>query len=131
MLNSLGVRYDADRYAQDTQAALARDQWATYLATFMPVEDQMISYATDPALSGQNAQRAVGMVDQAFDANAGAQERRRRAYGIRLTGDEQQAIDRRNNVEESLTKVHAANTSRDMTLSNQRQLIGAGSGGIV
>lgn len=131
MLNSLGVRYDADRYAQDTQTALARDQWATYLQMFMPVEDSIINYATDPRISGQSAERAVGMVDQAFDANAGVQQRRRRAYGITLTGDEQAAVDRRANVDESLTKVHAANTSRDLTMSRQRQLMGAGAGGIV
>lgn len=131
MLNSLGVRYDADRYAQDTQAALARDQWATYLQMFMPVEDKMISYATDIRNPGIAAERAVGMVDKAFDANAGVQQRRRRAYGITLTGDEQKAVDRRANLDESLTKVQAANTSRDMTLSRQRQIIGAGEGGIV
>ena len=131
MLNSLGVRYDADRYAQDTQTAMARDQWQSYLSMFMPIEDNLIQYATDIRNPGLAAERAVGVVDQAFDANAGAQERRRRAYGIKLTGDEQQAVDRRANLDESLATVQAANTSRDMTLSRQRQVMGAGSGGIV
>lgn len=127
--NALGVRYDADRYGMDTQTALARDQWNTYLSMFMPVEDNAIQWATDPRISGINAQRAVGYVDQAFDANAASGERRRRAYGIQLNPEEQAAVDRQNNLQESLTKVHAANTTRDTTQGLQRSIIGGGSAG--
>lgn len=130
--NAVGVRLDADRYGLDTQNALARDQWNTYLAMFMPVEDTAIQWASDPRIAQQNANRAIGYVDQAFDANAAAGERRRRAYGINLNAEEQTAVDRRNNLQESLAKVQAANSTRDQTQVLQRSVIGGGTaGGIV
>lgn len=125
--NALGVSLNADRYAQDTQAALTRDQWNTYLSMFMPVENELISYSMDVQKPAQAADRALGMVDQAFDANAGVADRRRRAYGITLNADEQAAVDRSNNLNESLAKVQAANAARTTTIANQRQVMGGGS----
>ncbi len=127
--NALGVRFDADRYGMDTQNALARDQWNTYLSMFLPVEDNAIQWMTDPTLGTKAAERSIGYVDQAFTANAASAERRRRAYGITLNPEEQAAVDRRNNVQESLAKVQAANGARDTTQMLQRSMMGGGAAG--
>jgi hypothetical protein len=122
--NALGVRYDADRYGLDTQSALSRDQWDTYLSMFMPLENNLIRYATDWQAPVKAAAATEQYVDKAFDASAAAGERRRRAYGIKLNADEQGAVDRINNINESLTKVGAANTVREATEDRQKSIMG-------
>lgn len=130
--NSLGVRLDAERYAADTQAALTRDQWNTYVANFMPVEDNLIKYAQNQALPAENAERAIAGVGQAFEQQQGISQRRMKAYGIQATPEQTAAIDRSTKLNKSLAEVQAGNTARDMTLQRQRSIMGgAPQGGIL
>lgn len=130
--NALGVRYDADKYAADTQAALARDQWDTYLQTFMPLENNLVSYAQNKALPGENAERAIEAVSGAFEAQTGMTERRMKAYGIQASPEQKAALDRSTKLNQSLAEVQAGNTARDTTLQRQRSIMGgAPQGGIL
>lgn len=127
--NALGVRLDAEKYAADTQAALTRDQWDTYLRTFVPVEDNLIKYATNMALPAENAERAIAGVNQAFEQQTGIAERRMKAYGIQATPEQTAAIDRNIKLNKGLAEVQAANTARDATISRQRSIMGGAPGG--
>jgi hypothetical protein len=123
--NALGVRYDADKYAMDTQTAMARDQWDNYLRMFMPIENNLIQYATDIRKPQEAADKAIGLVGSAFEGQEGSSERQRRAYGITLRPDEEAAIDRQSNLNESLAKVQAGNAVRDATIGRQRAILGS------
>ena len=79
--------------ASDTFAALTRQQWDDYLTNFVPIEDMMIQYATDPQVVTDAVMNARSDVDQSFDAQAGISERRNRGLGITLNADEQRAAD--------------------------------------
>lgn len=130
--NSLGIRLDAEKYAADTQAALTRDQWDTYLKNFVPVEDNLIRYANNLAAPTENAERAIAGVGQAFEQQTGIAERRMRAYGIQPTQEQTTAIDRNTKLNKSLAEVQAGNTARDATISRQRSIMGgAPQGGII
>ena len=129
--NELGVRYDADKYAADTYSVLTRDQWDTYVRNFIPVENNLISYATDWSKPQQAADAAIGDVREQFAAAPAIAERRARAQGITYTPEEARAIERNSKLNQSLAEVHAGNASRDATLSRQRQIMGAGTGGII
>lgn len=127
--NSLGVRLDAEKYAADTQAALTRDQWDVYLRNFVPVEDNLIKYASNLALPSENAERAIAGVGQAFEQQTGIAERRMRAYGIQATPEQTAAIQRNTKLNQSLAEVQAGNTARDATIARQRSIMGGAPGG--
>ena len=46
--NQYGVDLGSKTYAGDTYAALTRDQWQQYVSTFVPLENQLIDFATNP-----------------------------------------------------------------------------------
>lgn len=130
--NALGVRYDADKYGMDTMTALSRDQWDTYLQTFMPMENNLIRYATDISKPAVNAERAIEQVGQSFEQQTGMQERRMKAYGIQATDEEKAALSRSTALNKGLAEVQAGNMARDATIRRQRSVLGTGGeGGLV
>jgi hypothetical protein len=98
----------------DAYAALSREQWYTYLNTFVPIENKLIEYATDP-----------GVVDDGSFASAQAgSERRLRGMGVSLSGEEKAASDRNYGLAKSLADVGAQNTARDVTRQRQQAILG-------
>lgn len=69
--NYFGFNPGSKTYASDTYAAMTRDQWAQYVETFVPIENQLIKYATDPAVVSDAMSRA--------SANVNASTARRKA----------------------------------------------------
>ena len=63
-----GTKDAPSTYASDTYAALTRQQWADYVANFVPIENTLIKYATDTALPGQAMAQASGNTTDAPDA---------------------------------------------------------------
>lgn len=110
--------------AADTYAKLTRDQWATYLNTFVPYENKMISYATNPDTVTNAVTEARGDVAGAFDAQQGATKRRLSGLGLTLDADEQRAADRSSGLARSLADVQAANQTRDAVMQRQASLLG-------
>ena len=51
-------------------AAMTR-QWANYVSTFVPIENQLIKYATDPNVVSNAMSEASRDVNASFDAQAG------------------------------------------------------------
>lgn len=110
--------------AADTYAALTREQWRNYVSTFVPIENQLIQYATDRNRPAQEMAEASEMVQDAYQAQEGTLGRRMRGLGISLTGDEQAAQTRALGLSRSLADVGAQNMARDLTIQRQQSLLG-------
>ena len=93
--NPYGLNPGSKTYASDTYAAMTRQQWANYVSTFVPLENQLIKYATDPNVVSNAMSEASRDVNASFDAQAGSLQRRLRATGATLDAD-QQATQQRN-----------------------------------
>lgn len=122
--NQYGIDTGSKTYAGDTYAALTRDQWATYVGTFVPIENQLIAYATDPSKPLEAMKTASTNVNNAYAAQMGSTQRRLQGLGVTLNADEQQAQQRSYGLSKSLADVGAQNMARDMTIQRQQTLIG-------
>ena len=119
-----GGRGGGSTVASDTYAKLTRDQWATYLNTFVPYENALIEYATSPDTVTNAVTQARANVGSAFDAQQGATQRRLSGLGLTLDPAEQHAADRSSGLARSLADVQAANMTRDATMQRQASLLG-------
>lgn len=110
--------------ANDMYAQYTREQWANYVNTFIPIENQLIKYATDTALPGQKMQEASENVSSAFAQQAGATARRLGGMGVTLSEDEQAAQQKQMGLSKSLADVQAQNLAGDMTRQRQQSVLG-------
>ena len=120
----LFTKRTASTYASDTYAALTRDQWANYVNTFVPIENQLIAYATDAGKPLEAMAQASQSVNAAYDAQVGATERRLRGLGVSLTDDEQAAQQRSFGLSKSLADVNAQNMAGAITRNRQQSILG-------
>lgn len=111
-------------FASDTYAALTRDMWGNYLRNFMPFENDLIQYATDPEVVNNAMGTAQFNVQQSFQAQRDANERRLRGFGVALDADEQRAADRSFGLSQSIAEVNAMNMAGQQTRDRQRAVIG-------
>lgn len=112
-------------FASDTFAAVTRDQWANYVDTFIPIENKLIKYATDPTVVSDAMSDASKGVNSAFDAQQGATQRRLQGLGVQLSDDEKAAQTRSMGLTRSLADVQAQNTARDLTTQRQQSILGS------
>jgi hypothetical protein len=113
-----------DTSAQDAYTAMTRDQWASYVNTFVPIENRLIDYAMNPQVVTDAMNRASQDVNDSFAAQQGATQRRLRGMGVTLSADEQQAQARSYGLSKSLADVGAQNMARDLTVQRQQQVVG-------
>lgn len=111
-------------YAQDTFAALTREQWANYVTHFVPYENKLIEYATSPAVVSKAMADASLDVNAAFDNRAAATDRRLQGLGLTLDADERRASTRSLGLARSLADVNAQNMTRDATVARQQSILG-------
>lgn len=114
-----------ENYANDTFAAVTRDQWAQYVNTFVPIENKLIQYATDPTVVSDAMSEASTGVKNAFTAQEGSTQRRLKGLGVSLSADEQAAQKRSSGLAESLADVQSQNTARDLTVQRQQSILGS------
>lgn len=118
-------RADApDMSANQMFAEITRKQWADYVQNYIPIENQLIAYATDPSVPGQAMAKASDNVNAAFDQQQGAVQRRLASMGTSLSPDERKAYDRSSAVSRSLTDVQAQNLAGTATRERQASLLG-------
>ncbi len=110
--------------ASDTFAAITRQQWSDYVNTFVPIENQLIKYATDPNTVSNAMSDASGDVNKAFDAQQGVTQRHLQGLGVNLSPDEQAAQTKATGLARSLADVGAQNTARDLTTQRQQSILG-------
>lgn len=122
--NAYGYNTGSKTYASDTAAAITRQQWADYVGTFIPIENSLIKYATDPGVVTEAMAEASQDVNSAFDAQQGATGRRLAGLGVTLSGDEQEAQTRSTGLMRSLADVQGQNLARDLTTQRQQSILG-------
>lgn len=122
--NPFGLNPGSKTYASDTYAALTRQQWADYVSTFVPIENQLIDYAMNPATVGNAMSEASADVNAAYDAQQGATQRRLRGLGVTLDADQQAAQKRDFGLSKSLADVGAQNTAAAVTRQRQQSILG-------
>lgn len=110
--------------ASRTYEALTRAQWDDYLRTFVPAENDLISYAMDPAQLQQSADVARLGVQQSFEQQQGIDERRMRAQGVTLTPEEQAVRERKTGLNAALSEVNAGNLATRRTQDRQQSIMG-------
>lgn len=108
----------------DAYAALTRDQWNTYVQTFVPIENKLIGYASDPGVVTSAMADASQDITGAFDAQQASTGRRLKGMGLTLDADEQRASDKSFGLAKSLADVGAQNTARDVTVQRQQNILG-------
>lgn len=123
--SAYGINPNSKTYANDTFAAITREQWNNYVNTFVPIENQLIKYATDPGVVSSAMSDASQGVNQAFDAQQGATQRRLQGLGVTLSPDEQAAQKRSMGLTRGLADVQAQNTARDLTVQRQQSILGS------
>lgn len=114
----------ADTSASDTYAALTQEQWQTYLSVFVPIENQLISYATDPGQVTQAMSTAHTDVQQAQAAQAGSTQRNLAGLGVTLNPAQQAATTRETGLSAAIADVQGQNMARDLTISRQQGILG-------
>jgi hypothetical protein len=120
-----GVNPGSKTYANDTFAAVTRQQWSNYVNTFVPIENKLIQYATDPTQASTAMSQASTGINQAFDAQQGATQRRLQGLGVSLSPDEQAAQTKSQGLTKSLADVQGQNTARDLTVQRQQSILGS------
>lgn len=110
--------------ASQAFAALTRQQWLNYVNTFVPVENQLIQYATSPETVSNAMSQASENVQSAFQAQEGATARRLRGLGVSLSPEEQAAQTRSFGLSRALADVQAQNVAGDLTRQRQQSILG-------
>ena len=123
--NIYGVQYGTDSYANDTFAAVTRNQWQNYVNTFVPIENKLIKYATDPTVVSDAMSSAHQNVENAYAAQPGQTQRRLQGLGVTLSDDEKAADTRATGLSKGLADVQAQNTARDLTVQRQQSILGS------
>ena len=120
----LGGGGDPNTYASDTFAALTRERWNDYITNIVPIENQLIDYATNKETVSKAMTSASEDVNDSFDAQEGVLGRRLRGLGVTLNEDEQAASAKSSNLSRALADAGAQNNARDLTMSRQQQILG-------
>ncbi len=110
--------------AQDQYARLTRSMWQNYISNFVPIENELIEYATNPETVTNAVATARQGVASSFQAQQGATQRRLFGLGVNLAPDEQQSFERSSAISNSLADVNAANQTARRTRERQQSLLG-------
>jgi hypothetical protein len=108
----------------DAYAALMRDQWYTYVNTFVPIENKLIEYATSPTVVSDAMSDASADTTASYDAAQAGAARRLAGMGATLDADEQKASDRSWGLSKSLADVGAQNTAGTAARQRQASILG-------
>lgn len=122
--NPYGVAPGAKDFAGQNYAALTRDMWASWTTNFLPFENDLIEYASDPEVVTRAQQAASENVNFAFDAQQQSTQRRLKGLGLTLDADEQRASDRSYGLARSLADVTAQNVAGARTRERQQNVLG-------
>lgn len=123
-INPYGIDPGAKDFAGQNYAALTRDLWAQWTTNFLPFENDLIEYASDPTVVTRAQQSASADVTASFDAQQQATQRRLKGLGLTLDEDEQQAADRAYGLARSLADVNAQNVAGARTRQRQQNVLG-------
>jgi hypothetical protein len=104
--------------------AVTQQQWSDYVNTFLPIQNQLIKYATSPTTVSDAMSTAQTGVQNAYAAQQGSQARSNLELGVNLDPQAQAAQKRNSAVSQSLADVGAQNNARDLAVQNQQSILG-------
>lgn len=110
--------------ADQTFANMTRQMWGDYVRNFVPYENRLIEYSSDPQVVTNAMAEASADARRSFSNRAAASQRGLRELGLTLDADEQRAVDRSNSLAASLADVNAQNVARDATRARQQSVLG-------
>jgi hypothetical protein len=119
-----------DNSAEQNLGAVTANEWSTYMQHFVPYEDTLISYATNPNLPKINMDTALGNQESANAQGEGIQQRALAQTGATLTAEEQAAATKQRGISNVTANVNAANQAKDQTVANQMGILGTPQTGI-
>jgi hypothetical protein len=114
---------EVDTSVSDATAALMREQYADYLNRFVPLEDELIKQITEPtdgglrigntALTNRYVDEAQEMANRQMGVSGAVMNRMASRYGMPMTADRRQTMDRGMNLSSALMQADVANKTRD------------------
>lgn len=119
-----GTQPASSQSASDIYAALTQEQWQNYVSVFVPIENQLIDYATDPNQVNLAMDAAHQNVEGAYSQQQGALERGFKGLGVTLTPEQKTSQTRQFGLSQALADVQGQNVARDLTLARQQSILG-------
>ena len=110
-----GGSVSKDTAVQERQAAIAQNLEDDYQLRFMPIERELINYASDKSMITTAANDAKVTSAAAFDAGQSLVTDNLSSYGMGMTGAQQNTHNRMQLLNRNGAKVVAANTAREST----------------
>jgi hypothetical protein len=133
-LNLQGIQFGttgpAAGNAAQNLANVTSQEWQTYLQNFVPEENALISYATNPNLPQENMNTAIQTQQQANAQAAGIETRSLAQYDTSLTPAQKAASQLTRGISNATSTVNSANVAKDVTVANQMGILGASNTGI-
>lgn len=115
-----------DYTASNLLAGITKQQWQNYQNIYQPIENKLISYATNPNVI-KDAQAAAGLnADRAAASSEMGLNKALRGQGVQLTPDQQQAVSRKMGLQASLGKINAMNKAGQQTYDTVTNVLSGG-----
>jgi hypothetical protein len=109
--------------ASNILANVINSQYQNYLAQFVPQENKLISFATDPNAPTASAQQAMATAGNAFQAQQQGLNKQLKSQGIVLTPDQKAALGRQQAVAKTTSMDDAANRAAISTYNLQNMAL--------
>jgi hypothetical protein len=101
-------------------------QWQDYRARFVPYQNELLNTVNSRSMAEQDERFARTSVQQAFDAQRGAQTRDLGRMGVVMTAPQRAAVDQGAKLSASSQTVGSLNAARQHTLESDMAVMGAG-----
>lgn len=95
--------------ASNILANIIKQQYSAYQAQFVPEENKEINYATDPNTIPNAQKRAIGLTNQAFQAEGAGVNKQLETSGVMLTPDQKAQVQRQTQTSQGLSLADNAN----------------------
>lgn len=106
---SQNYAFDQPGSASNILASILRQQYSNYQSMFVPEENKLIKFATDPNTIPNAQKRAMGLTEQSFKAGDAGFNKGLETSGVQLTPEQQASIGRQRQVNQQLATVDSAN----------------------
>ena len=100
-------------------------EWSDYMTNFVPIENQLISFASNANAPAQAMQTASGIQTQAMAQQPQIQANRLGQYQTQLDKSGTQAAGLNLTLSSALGQVDAQNQAKDATIQEQESILGA------
>lgn len=118
--------FRGDQGASKLLGKLNRAQWEDWKARFSPYIDALAEAATDPNAAGNAASMASGAMQTAYSNSQRSLQMQQQGMGLSLDPSQQQASQRRQDVEGTAAAISAGNQARISAQDRQSAVLAGG-----